>query len=111
MCFGGLSGQVLSLWLCCADWDGCNSPEARAAVRGDLFGEISCPTSFSKHIPAEVLKPGIRSLTANALLEVSLKRAAEEEYVEVNDGYEYEEEVGVCGGERKRWSGNFTWCW
>jgi hypothetical protein len=69
---------------------------------GDSFGEVSCATSFSKHLPAEVLKPGIRSLTANALLEVSPKRAAEDEYVEVNDRYEDEEDVGVCGGERKR---------
>jgi len=36
-------------------------------------------------LPADVLKPGIRSLTASALLEVSWNRAAEEEYVDVRD--------------------------
>lgn len=38
-----------------------------------------------KYLPAEVLKPGIRSLTARALREVSWKRAAEEVYVEVRE--------------------------
>jgi len=45
------------------------------------------------------LNPGILSLAASALLDVSWKSAAEEEYVDVKERYT-EEEVGVCGGER-----------